>query len=1140
MKRFTCILLWGIICCHTAISQTDKIDSLQSAYPAAVSDSARIKILKDISWEYLNNRYNQDLARAHIDSFAAISKKAGIGWGTSLANYQYAVLERQRGNYTKALEYIEEYLVFTSTIDNERSYANGLYQKALILDDIGSSEKSLDIYYTILKIYEEREDDFSIATTLNALGEILKKTGKFDKAMESYNRALSIFAELNDKIEIANCYFNIGDTYLQTKQLDSALDYFMKALDLDMETDSQWGMAYDLEAIGKVYGLKNDYSEAISYHQRALEIRETLQQRRELSMSYAELGINNFKLKNYQTAEAQLLRAIGITEEIGAKSELQENYDAISTLYQETGDLRKALNFRNKSVALKDSLFNETKSSQIEELQVRFDTEKKQAAIAALEKDAEITDLKLKRQTTVRNIFIGLALVIILLALALFNRYKYKQRIRREAEERKRMIVEEQRKTEVEKKRVEELKKIDRLKDEFLANTSHELRTPLNGIIGLSESLKDGAAGALSAKALENLEMITNSGKRLSHLVNDILDFSKLKNSDLELAIKPTDLRAIASIMLKLSKPLIQDKQIQLKMNIPEDLPLLEADENRLQQILHNLIGNAIKFTKAGFVKIEAELKGKMVHISVADSGIGIAKEKHASIFKSFEQADGSIGREFGGTGLGLSVTKQLVELHGGTIEVDSEAGKGAVFTFTLPASKVKKDDIVQRETEGLEQVQQIKRDIEEQEGQIKAPDIEAGGVRILVVDDEPVNRRVLENHLRVAGYGITEASNGPDALKLLEEGKEFDLVLLDVMMPGMSGYEVCEIIRKRSLPSELPVVLLTAKNRVSDLVAGFNVGANDYLTKPFSKNELLSRIKTHLNLNGIHKATSKFVPSEFIKSVGRESITEVNLGDHVEKEVTVLFSDIRAYTQLAEGMTPQQNFKFVNSYVGKMGPLIQKNNGFVNQYLGDGIMALFPDSAAQALQASIDMQKGIQEYNVRRVQEGKTPISAGIGLHTGSLVMGIIGDLKRNDTAIIADTVNTASRMEGVTKHYGANIILSEDSLKTVDSKEQFGLRYLGKVRAKGKDNVIGIYECFDGDPEEIIALKKKTLPDFEKGLKHFTARKFPQAMASFDKVMSKNPKDMVAKYFVTKSAEFTIAGTPKDWDVVNVMDEK
>ena len=302
----------------------------------------------------------------------------------------------------------------------------------------------------------------------------------------------------------------------------------------------------------------------------------------------------------------------------------------------------------------------------------------------------------------------------------------------------------------------------------------------------------------------------------------------------------------------------------------------------------------------------------------------------------------------------------------------------------------------------------------------------------------------------------------------------------------------------------------------------------------------MLSRIKTHLNLKGIHKATSRFVPSEFLKSVGRDAITEVVLGDHIQKEVTVLFTDIRDYTSLSESMTPEQNFKFVNAYVGRMGPIIQENKGFVNQYLGDGIMALFPQDANHALKASITMQKTISEYNLRRVNQGFRPISVGMGMHTGHLIMGIIGDVYRNDTAIIADTVNTASRMEGVTKYYGANIIISMDSLNTIENKQDYNFRYLGKVKVKGKNNVVDIYECFDGDDDEMILLKTKTLKNFEKGLRYFYKREFPKASAAFASVLAKNPKDKVAKYFVTKSAEYTISGTPKDWDMVNKMNSK
>ncbi|WP_420322985.1 ATP-binding protein [Flagellimonas sp.] len=1130
--------------CFSIISvkaQTAIVDSLQKIYPNAQTDSARVKILKDISWQHLNYQRNTELAQKHIDSFYLISEKANIPWGVSLANYQYAVLERQKGNYTGALDYIDKFLDFHKTKKDPFSMANGLYQKALILDDVGDFDKSLEIYYAILKIYEDLDDSFSIATTLNAMGEILKNTGKKLDAMDTYNRALNLFTEIGDKTEMANCLFNIGDTYMQMEQYDRALEYLNKALVLDQETKSDWGMAYDYEALGKVYGFQENYADALEYHNEALLLREKLGLRRELAMSHAQMGVINLQLKEYTRAETSLKNAIEIAEEIGAKAILKDNYDVLSRLYEKTGEYQKSLMFKNKFIAVKDSLFNESKSKQVEELQVRFETEKKQNAIAALEKDAEITGLRLERQKTLRNIIIGTALMALLLGFIAFNRYKHNQRIKQADEEKKRLITEERKRTEIEKQRVLELQKVDQLKDEFLANTSHELRTPLVGIIGLTESLKDGIAGKLPKAALENLDMIANSGKRLSHLVNDILDFSKLKNKDLNLALRPVDVYALSTIVLRLSHPLVQDKKLKLINSIPKEVPLVDGDENRLQQIMHNLIGNAIKFTQKGYVTLLSEVKDDMLHISVTDTGIGIPPDKLKIIFNSFEQADGSTQREYGGTGLGLSVTKQLVELHGGTIAVTSEMGKGSIFTFTLPLSTADRKDFksnLQASTDFVQSLSSYQKKLPVP-GEKKRLGHEIP--KILIVDDEPVNRRVLENHLTLAGYEVIEASSGKDALKILNGDTLFNLVLLDVMMPGLSGYEVCEKIRERYIASDLPVILLTAKNTVNELVTGFNAGANDYLTKPISKNELLSRIKTHLNLNTIHRATSRFVPSEFVKSVGKQSITDVKLGDHIEKNVTVLFSDIRDYTTLAETMSPEQNFKFVNAYVGRMGPIIKENDGFVNQYLGDGIMALFPRKAENALDAAIEMQRTLALYNKRRVKEkGYTPISVGMGLHTGKLIMGIIGDTQRNDPAVISDTVNSASRVEGMTKHFGANIIISEDIINSMDDSSGFNFRYLGKVKVKGKQKAIGIYECIDGDPVESISLKLETKLDYDQGIQLFFGQKFADALVLFEKVLSKNPKDSVTQYFVSQSKKYLSDGVPENWNSMMVMHEK
>ncbi len=229
------------------------------------------------------------------------------------------------------------------------------------------------------------------------------------------------------------------------------------------------------------------------------------------------------------------------------------------------------------------------------------------------------------------------------------------------------------------------LSRLDRIKDEFLANTSHELRTPLNGIIGLAESIRDGALGSLPNPVKKNLGMITSSGRRLLGLINDLLDFSRLRNRDIHLKKKPVDIRALTDTVLAVSKPLIAGKDLVLKNQIPEDIPYLYGDALRLQQILYNLVGNSVKFTDAGEVTVTAVQKDTMVEICVTDTGIGIAEAHFDTIFKSFEQLEGSETRHFEGTGLGLAITKNLVELHGGKIRVSSTQNTGSRFFFTLP-----------------------------------------------------------------------------------------------------------------------------------------------------------------------------------------------------------------------------------------------------------------------------------------------------------------------------------------------------------------------------------------------------------------------------------------------------------------------
>ena len=718
----------------------------------------------------------------------------------------------------------------------------------------------------------------------------------------------------------------------------------------------------------------------------------------------------------------------------------------------------------------------------------------------------------------------------------------------------------------------ERLRQVDKLKDEFLANTSHELRTPLNGIIGIAESLVDGAAGALSEKLRVNLAVIISSGNRLANLVNDILDFSKLKKHDLALQRKPVDLRVLTDMVMTLNEPLVAGKKLTLQNAIGPDIPPVDGDENRIQQILYNLVGNAIKFTEAGTVTVSAKAThplplsgrqwsdgethpsplpggerthplplpgGEMLEVSVSDTGIGIPPDKFDTIFQSFEQVDASIAREYGGTGLGLAITKRLVELHGGTIHIESEPGKSSTFTFTLPisdgvpetAEEIQKPLAKVRATGGEDfDVISVADEIAEVEGEFN----------ILVVDDEPVNQQVLANLLALKHYHVTQALNGMDALQLLASGKQFDLVLLDIMMPKMSGYDVARKIRETYLPSELPIIMLTAKDQVTDLVEGFLAGANDYLAKPFSKQELLARIRTHLNLSNINESYARFVPHEFLRFLEKDSILDVKLGDQVQKEMTVLFSDIRGFTSLSEMMTPEENFKFINSYLSTMEPVIAEYHGFIDKYIGDAIMALFPTSADDAVYGGIAMLKKLVPYNAGRQRAGYQPVHIGIGLNTGTLMLGTVGGKNRMEGTVISDAVNLASRLEGLTKLYGASILITDQTLAQLASPDQFNTRFLGKVQVKGKREAVSLYEVCDGDPENVIALKLQTASDFEAGLTHYFAREFRAATECFQHVLASNPEDKAAQVYLERAMQLAAHGVPDYWQGIEVMESK
>lgn len=263
----------------------------------------------------------------------------------------------------------------------------------------------------------------------------------------------------------------------------------------------------------------------------------------------------------------------------------------------------------------------------------------------------------------------------------------------------------------------------------------------------------------------------------------------------------------------------------------------------------------------------------------------------------------------------------------------------------------------------------------------------------------------------------------------------------------------------------------------------------------------------------------SRFVPQNFLKILGKNDISEINLKDHVEKQMAILFFDIRGFTSLSELLTPLETFEFINNFVSYLEPQITANNGYVDKYIGDSFMALFPESSDDAIRAGISMLRSLDIYNYERLSKYQTAVKIGIGINSGEVVMGVIGFYDRMECTAMSSAVNAASRLEGITKILGANLLISSTTFKALTHPEQFCIRALGSIKAVGRREFVFIYEIFDADPIEILELKKATKADFEQGIKLIQNGDLIAANEIFKKIVLLNPRDLPAKYFLEKT---------------------
>ncbi|MGD1804714.1 adenylate/guanylate cyclase domain-containing protein [Dapis sp. BLCC M126] len=431
--------------------------------------------------------------------------------------------------------------------------------------------------------------------------------------------------------------------------------------------------------------------------------------------------------------------------------------------------------------------------------------------------------------------------------------------------------------------------------------------------------------------------------------------------------------------------------------------------------------------------------------------------------------------------------------------------------------------------------------------------------IAIICVDDEPMIldslRIELEDNLG-DNFLIEFAQSGEEALEvfmeLKEDNYEIPIVIADYIMPEMKGDELLQEIH--SLYPETLKIMLTGQADVTGVGNAINyANLYRYIPKPWESHDLKLTVKEALNSyfrkqeiakknaeleqinmelikanidlqESLHNelqlttATTKFVPEQFLSLMGYKNITDVNLGDSTQLKMSVLFADIRNFTTLIEAMNSEDSIRFINAYLSRMEPAIVENNGFIDKYIGDAIMALFPGKADDAVEAGISMLKLLTEYNKTRQRPDRQALQIGIGINTGNVVLGTVGGTQRIDGTVVGDTVNLASRLEQLTKVYNVSLLVSNSTIQLLENPLKYSLRLIDRAQVKGKAEMVTFFEVFDADPPEILECKKITKHQFEKAMVSYHQGEFNQAAQLFQDCLSKNPDDPVAKIYLER----------------------
>ncbi|BAZ16427.1 adenylate cyclase carrying two-component hybrid sensor and regulator domains [Calothrix sp. NIES-4071] len=598
------------------------------------------------------------------------------------------------------------------------------------------------------------------------------------------------------------------------------------------------------------------------------------------------------------------------------------------------------------------------------------------------------------------------------------------------------------------REQAERLLELDRQKTEFFQNISHEFRTPITLIQGPLESAvanKEGLSYAQSTIALRN-------SRRLLRLVNQLLDLQRLDAGRMQPTFRKCDLVEFTSQIVESFRTYCEKKGLQLVSKLSQ-CPAVYLDMEKFDKVLYNLLSNAMKFTPdGGTISVELVSNKQNCILQVRDTGIGIIKQQLPHLFERFRQAEGSENRSYEGSGLGLALVKELVELHGGEVTVDSVYGEGTTFTISLLAGTehLPLDCVidapaelnVNRASVELADLELIEVD-ETPTGAhdfSEAHEVVPTGHTILVVDDNPDLRGYVSGILRANGYKVHTARNGADGFKNAQKFQP-SLIVTDLMMPLVTGLEMIGMIRNDSKLKGTPVILLTAKIDEETRISGTELGADAYLAKPFNDRELLAEVRNlvalkenerrvlELNTYLTESVLQRFLPPALVqKAAAGDLVLDLRPEPRL---ITVLFSDIVGFTQLSNTLRSRKVAELLNEYLEAMTRAVFDNGGTVDKFMGDAILALFGapeeltpnEQVRRSINTARAMLRSLDKLNARWRQQGifdtdgRSEVQFRCGIHQGTAVVGMFGSSERADYTAIGPSVNIAARLQQAAK---------------------------------------------------------------------------------------------------------------------------